>query len=121
MSWSVRLSRAVVGFIGIGSLVMAVGGLTSGSSLADPVFPGGLVLGASAIGAAAWIEEPGRIRAFVSWLGLAAVLVALAVFGSFVVNTPTVDVIALFAVPAVIVLAAVGRLATARIRAGAGG
>jgi hypothetical protein len=121
MSSTLRMSRAVVAFIGIGAVLMAVGGLTSGSSLADPVFPGGLVLGALAIGAAAWIEEPGTLRAVVSWLGLAAVLVAIGVFGWFVVKTPTPDVIALFAVPALIVLAALGRLAMARIRAGAAG
>lgn len=111
---TLRLARATVGVVGAGALLMAIGTLSGGASLADPVFPAGLVMGALAVGAAAWVETPGTLPAMVTWLGLLGLLVGLAVFGSMVVRTPSPDVVALFAVPAAIILAAVIRLAVAR-------
>lgn len=115
---TLRLARATVGVIGLGALLMAGGNLTSGASLTDPVFPAGLAMGILAVGAAAWVETPGALPALVTWLGLLALVVALGVLGTFVVRTPSPDAIALFAVPAVLVLAAVVRLAVARRRTG---
>lgn len=121
MSTTLGLARGVFTIIGAGALLMSIGGLTSGESLSDPVFPAGLALGALSLGAAAWVESPGLARAVVTWLGLLAALVGVVVFGSMVVRTPALDTFALFAVPALIVVLAAFRLAAARVRAGAMG
>lgn len=118
-STGLSLARAVMTLIGAGALLMAVGGLTSGESLTDPVFPGGLALGALSLAAAAWVDAGGAPRALLVWAGLAAAIVAIAVFASIALRTPSADVLLLFAVPSTVVLAAVGRIAVARIRAGA--
>jgi hypothetical protein len=115
---TLTLSRALLGLIGAGALVMAISGLTSGESLTDPVFPGGLALGVLSLGAVAWVEAPGVARAAVTWLGLAAVVATIAIFGFMAAGTPSPDVIALFAIPSVIVLAVVGRMVAARMAAG---
>ena len=118
-STGLSLARAVMALIGAGALLMAVGGLTSGESLTDPVFPGGLALGALSLAAAAWVDAGGAPRALLVWAGLVAAIVAIAVFASFALRTPSADVLLLFAVPSIVVLAAVGRIAVGRIRAGA--
>ena len=115
------LARAVMTLIGAGALLLAVGGLTAGEALTDPVFPAGIALGALALSAAAWVEAPGAPRAVLVWAGLLAVIVAIGVLASFVLRTPSADVLLLFAVPTIVVLAAAGRIAVARIRAGAFG
>ena len=120
-STGLSLARAVMALIGAGALLMAVGGLSSGESLADPVFPAGIALGALSLSAAAWVDAHGAPRAVLVWAGLAAVIVAIAVFATFALRTPSADVLLLFAVPTIVVLAAVGRIAVARIRAGAFG
>lgn len=117
-STTLTLSRALLGVIGAGALASSISGLTSGASLTDPVFPGGLALGSLALGSVAWVEAAGVARAAVTWLGLAAVVATIAILGFMAAGTPSPDVIALFAIPSIIVLAAVGRMAAARMAAG---
>lgn len=119
-SWF-SLSRAVYALAGAGALLMALGGLTSGASLSDPVFPAGIALGVVALGAAAWADAPERWRATVTWLGVLGVLVAVGVFAWFVFGDPDIgaDVYPYFLVPAAIALAATAGLARGRLAAGA--
>ncbi|HET7645541.1 MAG TPA: hypothetical protein VFM03_03585 [Candidatus Limnocylindria bacterium] len=119
-SWF-SLSRAVFALVGAGALLMSLGGLTSGASLSDPVFPAGIALGAFGLGAAAWADAPERWRAAVTWVGVAAVLVGLGVFAWFVFGDPDIgaDVYPYFLVPAAVLLAATVGVARGRVRAGA--
>ncbi|HEX2766616.1 MAG TPA: hypothetical protein VHR55_08290 [Candidatus Limnocylindria bacterium] len=120
MSTWISLSRAALIVIGGGALVMAVGGLTSGSSITDPVFPAGLALGVLALGAGAFTESPVAWRAAVTWLGVAATIAAVARFGILVFGDPDIgpDVYPYFLVPAAVVLVAVAGVVAGRIRAG---
>jgi hypothetical protein len=118
-STALTISRAIVMLVGAGALLMAIGGLTSGESLTDPVFPGGLALGALALAAAAWVEAAGSLRAILVWLGLAGLLITIAIIGAIALQTPSPDVLALFAIPSIVVLAAAVRMAFARVAAGA--
>jgi len=113
------LARALFAVVGIGALLMAIGNLTSGQSLSDPVMPGGLALGGLMVGAAAWVDAPGRIQAAVVWLGIGGAIVAIVIFASFVVGTPSADVVALVGIPSLLILAGSGRLAVGRVAAGA--
>ncbi len=112
---TLALARAVVGVIGGGALIMATMNLISGNSLTDPVFPAGLAMGASAVGAAIWVATPGIVPAIVTWLGLLGLGIAVVAFGSIALETPSSDVLTLFAIPAAIVVAAVVRMAIARL------
>jgi hypothetical protein len=112
---TLALARAVVGVIGAGALIMATIGLISGESLTDPVFPAGLAMGASAVGAAIWVATPGIVPAIVTWLGLLGLGITVVAFGSIAFQTPSPDVLALFAIPAAIVVVAVVRMAIARL------
>lgn len=112
---TLNLARALVGVIGAGALVMAISGLTSGNSLTDPVFPAGLVLGVLAVGATAWVVTPGLLPAIVTWLGLLGLGVMVVVFGTMAFHTPSPDVLALFAIPAALVVLAMVRMALARL------
>lgn len=118
-STSLTLARALYAIVGIGALLMVFGQLTSGSSLADPVFPAGAALGVLALGSAMWFDAPGRAQAIVVWLGLLAVALALVVFTGFALRTPSPDVLALVAVPTVLMVLGGVRLAMARRAAGA--
>jgi len=116
------LSRAVFAVIGAGSLLMAIGGLTSGESLTDPVFPGGLALGVAALGAAIWADGKARWQVVIAWLGIAARLLGVGIFGWFVFSDADIgaDVYPYFLVPAaIIVLAGIG-MVRGRLAAGNG-
>ena len=58
-STGLSLARAVMTLIGAGALLLAVGGLTSGESVTDPVFPAG------------WRSEPCRLRRPPGWMPVA--------------------------------------------------
>jgi len=117
------LSRAIFAIIGAGALLLAIGGLIGGASLTDPVFPAGLALGVTALGAAIWADGAAQWKVAIVWLGIAAVLVGVARFGwsSFVESPVGPDAYAIILVPAaIIVLAAIG-MARGRISASATG
>lgn len=118
-STSLSLSRSVFTLVGIGAVLMAGSNLASGASLTDPVMPGGLALGGLVLGAAAWVEAPDRIRALVAWLGIAGVIVAIAIVASHALRTPSADVLALVGIPSLLILAAAARLGVARAARGA--
>jgi hypothetical protein len=83
MSTWITVSRAVVGVIGAGALLMAGGNLlTGGGSITDPVMPGGVLLGLVAIGAAAWTTAPSTFRAAVVWLGVLGIGATLAILAA---------------------------------------
>jgi hypothetical protein len=113
------LSRAVIGVIGAGILVMTIANLTGGASIFDPVFPGGLILGASCLGAAAWTTSPATWQALVVWLGMAAVLVTITILGAIIFGTTDPSTYPYFLIPSVVVLVVVGVIAKARVAAGA--
>lgn len=112
------LSRAVFSVVGAGALLMSIGGLTSGESLADPVFPAGLALGILSLGAAAFVTAPERWRAIVTWLGIAAVLLGVGAIGWIVFSDENLgtDVYVLFLVPAALLVAAAVGMAAGRRR-----
>ena len=113
MSVWFALSRAVFAVIGAGALLLTIGGLIGGASLTDPVFPGGLVLGVTALGAAIWADGAARWKIAIAWLGIAAVLIGVARFGwsSFVESPVGPDAYAIILVPAaLIVLSAIGMI-----------
>ena len=123
MSIWFALSRAVFAIIGAGALLMSIGGLTGGASLTDPVFPAGLVLGVTALGAAIWADGAARWKIVVAWLGIAAVLLGVGIFGWFVFTDFDIgaDVYPYFLVPAaIIVLSAIGMI-RGRVAASAAG
>ena len=111
------LARAVFAFIGIGTITMVVTNLTSGQSLTDPVMPAGLALGAAMVGTAAWVRASDGLRVTVVWLGIGAAAIATAVIGFIASQTPSADVIALVAVPSLVMIAAGTRLAAAQVAA----
>ena len=111
------LARAVFAFIGIGTITMVVTNLTSDQSLTDPVMPAGLALGATMVGTAAWVGASDGPRATVVWLGIGAAAIATAVIGFIASQTPSADVIALVAVPSLVMIAAGTRLAAAQVAA----
>ena len=111
MSIWFALSRAVFAVIGAGALLVTFGGLTGGASLTDPVFPGGIVLGVTALGAAIWADGAAQWKVAIAWLGIAAVLIGVGIFGwsSFVESPVGPNAYAIILVPlAIIVLAAIG-------------
>ena len=112
---TLNLARALVGIIGAGALIMAISGLSSGNSLTDPVFPAGLALGVLAVGATAWVVTPGLLPAIVTWLGLLGLGVMVVAFWTMAFQTPSPDVLALFAIPAALVVLAMVRMALARL------
>ena len=104
-------------------MLMTIGGLIGGASLTDPVFPGGLVLGVTALGAAIWADGAAGWQVAITWLGIAAVLIGVGIFGwfSFVATPVGPDAYALILVPAaIIVLSAIG-MARGRMTAAATG
>jgi hypothetical protein len=111
-------ARALIGFIGFVALLYTISNLAGGNSITDPVFPGGLLLGASCLGAAAWTSSSGTWRALVVWIGVAAVLVTVAIFGAITFGTTDPSVYPLFIIPTVIVLAAIAVIGVVRVRAG---
>lgn len=116
----IRISRAIVMVIGVGSLLLAGGNLlTGGASIADPVMPGGVVLGLLAIGAAAWTTDPNTLRAAVVWLGAAGIAGALAIGWVNVGDMQTRDLLVYVGIPTAIVLLAGLGVAVGRVRAGA--
>jgi hypothetical protein len=122
MATWIRLSRSLVGVIGIGALLAAGGNLlTGGGSITDPVMPGGVVLGLAAIGAAAWTDAPEALRAGVVWLGVIGVAVALAIVWSNVGDMQIRDLLVYVGIPTLVVGAAVLGVAIGRFRAGAFG
>ena len=117
-SGTLGAARGIFGLVGIGAIVMAVSNLSSGQSLSDPVFPAAIGLGALVLGAARWVEAPQPLAAVATWLGIAAMAVALAVFWGFLLPTTSLDVVALAGVPTLILAAAGVRLGAARRGAG---
>lgn len=116
----IRISRAIVMVIGVGSLLLAGGNLlTGGASIADPVMPGGVALGLLAIGAAAWTTDPNTLRAAVVWLGAAGIASALAIGWVNVGDMQTRDLLVYVGIPTAIVLLAGLGVAVGRVRAGA--
>ena len=92
---------------------MSIGGLIGGASLTDPVFPAGLALGVTALGAAIWAGGAARWQVAITWLGIAAVLIGVGTFAwfSFVVTPVGPDAYAIILVPAgIIVLSAIGMI-----------
>ena len=123
MSIWFALSRAVFAIIGAGAMLLTIGGLIGGASLTDPVFPAGLALGVTALGAAIWAEGAAGWQVAITWLGIAAVLIGVGIFGwfSFVATPVGPDAYALILVPAaIIVLSAIG-MVRGRMAAGATG
>ena len=120
-TWFVTLGRAVFFIIGAGALVMALGGLTGGESITDPVFPAGIALGILALAAAALTSADGSWQAVLVWLGVAAVVGGVAVFAGIILLDPDVgaDVYGPVLVPSVLILAAAAGVALGRMRAGA--
>ena len=112
-------ARGIVGLVGIGAIAMAASNLTSGQTLADPIFPAGIAMGLLAIAAARWCDAPQPLAAVATWLGILALGVAIAIFWRFLLRTPSLDAIALAGVPTLILVAAGVTLAVARLRAGA--
>ena len=113
MSVWFALSRAVFAVIGAGALLLTIGGLIGGASLTDPVFPGGLVLGVTALGAAIWAGGGAGWQVAITWLGVAALLIGIGIFGwfSFVATPVGPDANAIILVPAaLIVLSAIGMI-----------
>ncbi|CAN5292319.1 hypothetical protein BH24CHL10_BH24CHL10_06880 [soil metagenome] len=110
-------ARAVFAFIGIGTITMGVTNPTSGQSLTDPVMPAGLALGAAMVRTAAWVGASDGLRVTVVWLGVGAAAIATAVIGFSRPQTPSSDVIALVAVPSLVMIAAGTRLAAAQVAA----
>ena len=121
VSASLTLARALFALVGAGILAMAISNLASGQSLSDPVFPAGIALGVVMLGAAAWVQAAGRAQALVVWLGLVGVAITLVVGAGLVLRTPSPDVLALAAVPTLIMVAGGVRLAMARVAARAFG
>jgi hypothetical protein len=116
----ITVSRAVVGVIGAGALVLAGGNLlTGGGSITDPVMPGGVGLGLVAVGAAAWTMSPGIVRAAVVWLGVLGIGVTLAILWVNVGDMQTRDLLIYVGIPTVLVLLATLGVAVGRARAGA--
>jgi hypothetical protein len=118
LSGMLGTARGIFGLVGIGAIVMAASNLSSGQSLADPVFPAGIAMGLLAIGAARWVDAPQPLAAIATWLGILAVAVALVIFWSFLLRTPSLDAIALAGVPTLILLAAAMALVVVRLRTG---
>ncbi|MBA3739956.1 MAG: hypothetical protein H0W98_02270 [Chloroflexi bacterium] len=114
------LARALFAVIGIGAVLLAAGNLASGQSPTDLALSGGLVLGALMLGAAAWVEAPDRIRAIVVWFGIGGAIAAVAIFVYFALPLSS-NVIALIAIPSLLIMAAGARLAFARVATGAFG
>jgi hypothetical protein len=119
-SWFVNLGRAAFVVIGAGALLMAIGNLASGNSITDPVFPLGIGLGIVAIAAGLLTTAPAAWQALIVWLGIAAMVAAVAVFAGIILLDPDVgsDVYAPVLVPSVVVLAAAAGVALGRMRAG---
>jgi hypothetical protein len=116
----IRGSRSIVMVIGIGALLLAGGNvLTGGASITDPVMPGGMVLGLLAIGAGMWTTDGGSLRALVVWLGVAGILVALAVAWTNLGDMQTRDLLLYVGIPTLVVLTAAGGVAVGRARSGA--
>ncbi|HET7686443.1 MAG TPA: hypothetical protein VFM19_08580 [Candidatus Limnocylindria bacterium] len=118
-SASLGAARGIFGLIGIGAVLGAVSTAGDQSGWANPIVPAGIALGLTALAAARWVDAPGTLPALATWLGIGAMGVALAVLWSMLLRTPSPDVLALGAVPSVIILAAGARLVLARLRAGA--
>ncbi len=120
MSTLVTISRAIVAVVGAIALLLAAGNLaTGGGSIADPVFPLGLLFGVATLGAAIWTTDPQRWRAVVVWLGILAIAAAFFAFLSSIEDAALRDVLVYFGIPATIVLAAAVLVAVTRVRAGA--
>lgn len=120
MSTWIRLSRGVVGIIGLGAVLIAGGNLLSGGgSLTDPVMPGGVALGLLAIGAAAWTFAPDAPRAATVWLGVLAMLAGIAIMWSNTGQMQTRDLLVYVGIPTLIVLVAIAGVAAGRLRSGA--
>jgi hypothetical protein len=113
-------SRALFALVGAGACLMVVGGLTGGASLSDPVFPAGLLLGLTALGAAVVAGGSAHWQAIVTWLGVLAVVTGVVIFGWRIFSDPNLgwDVYPYFLVPAAIVLAGAVGIALGRPRAG---
>jgi hypothetical protein len=116
----IRASRAVVLVIGVIALLLAGGNLlTGGGSLADPVMPGGVLLGLLALGAAGWTTDANALRAAVVWLGVIAIVGAVAILWANTGEMATRDLFVYIGIPAAIVLLAAAGIAVGRVRAGA--
>ncbi|MDQ3691450.1 MAG: hypothetical protein M3406_15755 [Chloroflexota bacterium] len=70
------------------------------------------------IGTAAWVGVRGGLRGAVVWLGIGAAAITIAVIGFIASGTPSPDVIALVAVPSLVMIVAGTRLAVAQVAAG---
>ena len=116
---TLSLARGLYALVGGGALIMAITTLMSGASITDPVFPAGIALGLLLLAAAAWADAPGQVQSVAVWLGLVAVVVGLVILAPMVLRTPSPDVLALGGIPAALMIAAGGRIAAARIGAGA--
>jgi hypothetical protein len=119
MSTLVTVSRAIIAVVGVIAVLLAGGNLASGGgSIADPVFPLGLLFGVLTLGAAVWTTAPERWRAVVVWLGILAVAGAFVMFVVSVGDAAIRDVLIYLGIPASIVLTATALLGVARTRAG---
>ena len=119
LTW-IRLSRGVLGIIGLGALLIAGGSLLSGGgSLSDPVMPGGVALGLLAIGSAAWTFAPDAPRAVVVWIGLLAVAAAIVIVWINTGAMQTRDLLVYVGIPTAVVIFAIAGVAAGRLRSGA--
>jgi hypothetical protein len=112
------ITRGLYVAIGAGALLMTVGGVMGGESLADPPFLGGLALGLASLAAALWVEDPRPPRAVAAWLGIDAPVLGIAALGIMLTPTNDPSVIGLIAVPAVMLALAAARMTWARVQAG---
>ena len=116
----IRASRAIVLVIGVIALLLAGGNLlTGGGSVADPVMPGGVLLGLLALGAAVWTTDTNALRAAVVWLGVIGIVGAVAILWANTGEMATRDLFVYIGIPAAIVLLAAAGVAVGRVRAGA--
>ncbi len=118
-SLSLGAARGIFGLVGIGAVLGAVSAAGDQAGWANPIVPAGIALGVTALAAARWVDAPGTLPAIATWVGIGAMGVALAVLWSQLLRTPSPDVLALGAVPSLVLVAAGARLVVARLRAGA--
>jgi hypothetical protein len=116
----ITISRVLVGVVGIAAVLATVGNLvTGGGALTDPSMLGGVVVGLSALGAAAWTTSPVLPRAVVVWLGVLAIIIALVAVWATVGTVQTQDLLVYVGIPTGIALLATLGIAVGRWRAGA--
>ena len=117
---SLIAARAWYAVIGVAALLVTaseiLGDFTPGAVVDVPNLAAGLAVGLLAICAAAWVEARGRLRAAVTWLGIAAGFAPFAWLFWIAVSTTSIDAILLAAVPTAVAGLAAVRMVLGRAR-----